>query len=83
MAARLLTLDGIDSFREVRSYPASEITKELIDAVKQLNEREELEPFLRSILTDVGETPTVQPKSSTSSPTRLSIDGHRSFQLLF
>lgn len=57
MTARLLTLDGIDSFREVRNYPASAITRELIEAVRQLNEREELEPFLRSILTDVGETP--------------------------
>jgi hypothetical protein len=57
VTARLLTLDGIDSFREVRNYPASAITRELIEAVRQLNEREELEPFLRSILTDVGETP--------------------------
>lgn len=57
MTGILLALDAIDSFHEVRNYPASAISKELIDAVKQLDEREELEPFLRSILTDVGDTP--------------------------
>jgi len=57
VGAGLLALDAVDSFRQVRNWPASDITSEVIDAVKTLNEREELEPFLRSILTDVGETP--------------------------
>src|SRR5262249_21935396 len=57
MAVVLIPLDDIQSFREVRAYPASNISPELIDAVQKLDEREELEPFLRSILTDVGNTP--------------------------
>lgn len=57
LTAPLLTLDAIESFREVRAYPASVITTELLKAVKELDERQELEPFLRSILTDVGDTP--------------------------
>jgi hypothetical protein len=57
VTGELVSLDSIDSFREVKNYPASSITPEIIDAVKRLDEREELEPFIRSILTDVGDTP--------------------------
>jgi superfamily II DNA or RNA helicase len=57
MAVVFIPLDDIDSFREVRAFPSSSIGPELIQAVRELNEREELEPFLRSILTDVGDTP--------------------------
>jgi len=44
-----IPLDAIDSFAAVRAYPATAISPELITAVKNLDEREELEPFLRSI----------------------------------
>jgi len=54
MAVAFTPLDDIDSFREVRAFPSSSIGPELSSAVRELNEREELEPFLRSILTDVG-----------------------------
>jgi superfamily II DNA or RNA helicase len=54
---KLITVDDVDSFSEVRDYPASIISTHLVQAVSELDEREELEPFLRSILTDVGETP--------------------------
>jgi len=57
MPVVLIPLDEIDSFHEVRAYPSSSIGPALITAVRELNEREELEPFLRSILTDVGDTP--------------------------
>ncbi|MBI4218918.1 MAG: hypothetical protein HY682_02160 [Chloroflexi bacterium] len=57
MIGTLLAIDALDSFREVKTYPASTIGADLIEAVRQLDEREELEPFLRSILTDVGDTP--------------------------
>lgn len=33
------------------------VMPELIGAVRELDQREELDPFLRSILTDVGDTP--------------------------
>jgi len=57
LAVGLVPLDDFRSFREVRAYPSSSIGPERIEAVKKLDEREELEPFLRSILTDVGDTP--------------------------
>src|SRR4051812_36007451 len=55
--ATLIRLDDITSFAEVKAFPSSSINKEVVAAVQKLDEREELEPFLRAILTDVGDTP--------------------------
>jgi superfamily II DNA or RNA helicase len=55
--ARLLALDDVDSFDEVRRVTASDVTDDLIMAVRDLDEREEIEPFVRRILFDAGETP--------------------------
>ena len=52
MAGRLLTLDEIESFKAVRDFPASEILPQVEQTVRGLDEREELEPFIRAILTD-------------------------------
>jgi superfamily II DNA or RNA helicase len=54
---RLLALDEIDGFREVGRVPPAEVTDDLVDAVRALDEREEIEPFVRRILFDAGETP--------------------------
>jgi hypothetical protein len=53
----LIPIEAFDNFKETKEFPASDVTPELIRAVKQLDEREELEPFLRSILADFGQTP--------------------------
>lgn len=57
MEPRLLSLDEIDSFREVRAFPAASIGEALVREVRGMNEPQELEPFLRAILSDVGATP--------------------------
>jgi hypothetical protein len=46
----LIPIEAFDNFKEVRNFPASSITPELIKAVKSLDEREELEPFTFSKL---------------------------------
>ncbi len=57
----LIPIEAFDNFREVKDSPADglspEVLPELVRVVKRLDEREELEPLLRSILTDTEQTP--------------------------
>jgi superfamily II DNA or RNA helicase len=53
----LIPIEAFDNFKEAKEFSASDVTPELVRAVKKLDEREELEPFLRSILADFGQTP--------------------------
>ncbi len=53
----LLTIEDFDNFKEVRDFPASTVIQRVKEAVQTLDEREEVEPFIRSILADAGETP--------------------------
>jgi hypothetical protein len=55
----LKQIDDFDNFSAVRDVPADLISKskELISVVRQLDEREELEPYIRLILHDPNETP--------------------------
>lgn len=57
MTGRIVAFDSIDSFRAARAFTPSGISPGLIEAVRRLDERTELEPFIRSILTDTGDTP--------------------------
>lgn len=50
-------IDDFDSFIEVRNVAPESISEGLIDAVRKLDEKEELEPYLRLILHDPNETP--------------------------
>jgi superfamily II DNA or RNA helicase len=52
-----IPIETFDNFKEAKEFSASDVTPELVGAVKKLDEREELEPFLRSILADFGQTP--------------------------
>jgi superfamily II DNA or RNA helicase len=53
----LVHVDEIDNFIAVRDIRPESISPEVLDAVKRLDEREELEPYLRNILFDPNETP--------------------------
>lgn len=53
----LITIDDFDNFKEIRDFSVKQISKKVLDTVRALDEREELEPFIRSILFDAGETP--------------------------
>ncbi len=57
MAGQLVTLDQIDPFQSVRDVPAAMLHEDVIARVRMLDEREELEPFIRSILADQNSTP--------------------------
>ena len=57
MSGRLVRLEEFDSFRAMLTYAPEEIDDVVLAAVRALDERTELEPALRSILADVGDTP--------------------------
>ena len=52
-----IRLEDIDEFRMAARVPRSAITVPILRGIRQLHEAHEIEPFLRSILTDVTETP--------------------------
>jgi superfamily II DNA or RNA helicase len=56
-ATLLVHFEDFDNFREAKQFPAKLVTQDLLDAVRRLDEREEFEPFLRSILNDSNATP--------------------------
>jgi superfamily II DNA or RNA helicase len=55
--ANLLTIDDFDNFVDIREFPPEKITAEVLNSVRKLDEKEELEPFVRSILFDTSDTP--------------------------
>lgn len=55
--ALLLKIEDFDNFKKILDFPSDCISKELQEAVRNLDEREELEPFIRSILFDSSDTP--------------------------
>lgn len=54
---RLLHIEDFDNFRGVRDIPPESIGAGIMRSVSELNEKEELEPYLRSILFDPSATP--------------------------
>jgi hypothetical protein len=54
---QVLRLDDIEEFEFVRRIPRSAITDIILEGVSQLNERDQIEVFLREILPDKNETP--------------------------
>ena len=57
----LIPIDAFDNFNAVKDFSIAEIPtdalSDLVEALKELDEREELEPFVRSILADGAQTP--------------------------
>lgn len=54
---QLISIDDFDNFKEVLDFPPEIITDELVKVVKELDEKEELEPYIRQILFDSSSTP--------------------------
>src|ERR1051326_6651837 len=71
----LTPIEAFDSFQDVKDFPAAEVTPDLIRAMQALDEREELEPVLRSILTDVGQTPHGPAEIADILTHKLSVNG--------
>ena len=57
MAALLINVEQFDNFEGVKDFPARSVIAEVIESVRNLDEREELEPFILSILSDTNTTP--------------------------
>ncbi|MCJ7483094.1 MAG: DEAD/DEAH box helicase [Thermodesulfovibrionales bacterium] len=57
MAGKLITFENVDTFRDIKDFPAKSIKPEIINTMRSLDEREEIEPFLRAILADENVTP--------------------------
>jgi superfamily II DNA or RNA helicase len=55
--SRLLRIEDFDNFVQVQGTPATEIKLQHLHTVRGLDEREELEPYLRAILHDPNDTP--------------------------
>ena len=55
--ARLIKIQEIDQFVEILSIPENAISDEILENVRQLDEKQELEPAIKQILYDPNETP--------------------------
>jgi hypothetical protein len=53
----LITIEDFDNFNQVKSCPPQDVSSDVIDTIRALDEREELEPYIRSILFDSSYTP--------------------------
>ncbi len=53
---KLLNIEDFKCFESIRDVSPQMITPELVKTVRELDEKEELEPFIRSILDDPNET---------------------------
>jgi hypothetical protein len=53
----LIPIEDFDNFHLMRDVKAGSITPLLRDVMRSLDEREEMEPFLRLILADDAQTP--------------------------
>ena len=56
-ASGLVHFDDFDNFADAKAISPATVGAELIAAVRRLDEREEFEPFIQSILSDSNETP--------------------------
>lgn len=54
---RLIDIHEIDEFSEVVTVPLKAVTDEILSSIRHLDEKREMEPFLRQILYDPNETP--------------------------
>jgi len=53
----LLTIDDFDSFKYIRDFPAESINDSVLTTVVNLNEKTQLEPFIRNSIYDLNDTP--------------------------
>lgn len=55
--SRLINIDDIQSFTKIKSVKRGEISEDVINSVKELNEKTQIEPFIRSSIYDYNDTP--------------------------
>ena len=74
---RLIKIQDIDQFFEVVTVPDAAATPEVLEGVRQLDERRELEPMLREILWDPTETPHGPTEIADILTTKVRVRGKR------
>lgn len=55
--SHLLTIDDFDSFKYIRDFPVESINGLVLNTVSNLNEKTQLEPFIRNSIHDLNDTP--------------------------
>lgn len=73
----LIKIQDIDQFAEVVNIPEASITADILNSVRQLDERQDLEPMLREILWDPTETPHGPTEIADILTTKLRLRGER------
>ncbi len=74
---RLVLLDEVAEFQKVRTLGREEIQDTTLEGIRQLDERTEIEPFLREILSDKTETPHTSTEIADILTTAFTYDGER------
>ena len=74
---RLIKIHDVDQFFEVVYVPDAGITSQVLEGVRQLDERTELEPMLRELLWDPTETPHGPTEIADILTTKVRIRGKR------
>lgn len=55
--SRMIRIEDIEEFMQVRRLDRTAITETVLDTIRQLDEAKELEPFIREIIPDRNDTP--------------------------
>lgn len=53
----LITIDEFDCFSKIKEIQEKDITQDIIKTIKNLDEKSEIEPYIRSSIFDINETP--------------------------
>ena len=77
LMGRLIKIQDIDQFCEIINIPEAAITADLLESVRQLDERRDLEPMLREILWDPTETPHGPTEIADILTTKVRVRGER------
>ena len=54
---KLLTIDDFDSFKFIKDFPIESINDLVLTSIANLNEKTQLEPFIRNSIYDLNDTP--------------------------
>ena len=74
---RLIKIQDLDQFCEVVNIPEAAITADILESVRQLDERRDLEPMLREVLWDPTETPHGPTEIADILTTKVRVRGER------
>jgi superfamily II DNA or RNA helicase len=80
--SKLIKLENFTSFKFVKDFPLDEVNDSVLESVRQLNEKTELEPFIRSSIFDLNDTPHGPAEIVDILTTKISYDNKESYAAL-